>query len=530
MPADIKWFWAHRRNASLHHFSFLMHGLSGKGWEPAVNFWFDNQIVIGVPGKGCYVFYDENQLNSKAKYKDVQESIDNNPNFVTDFRRRTDEIFGAIFFKAIAIDEANLSLLPNKELHRLYTEYIQAMMVAPIITVQLWGIEACFDENYLIMKFLRQRRSELGRGREFQFYKEMLSVNVGETVPFTEQKDFYRVAEALDKPEIVELFKGNSDAEVSKKLRKHIGENELLEKHMTKYEWVHTEYVSGGWSREKWIGLLREILLVDERPKEKLAKLLAGFNDLNQKRTKAIEELKPSDDVRHAIDALSELIAQRDWTKGYFTKLLLSHNKLLGEVARRMGLEKEDLLYYSYKELDDYLTSDKVLSMSELKERKSNGYAIVIKHGELELVTGKEIIKSLIEKEGISEPFEKIASVSSFKGLAASMGVVRGKARVLEDASRLSELEKGEILVTYMTTIEFTPAFRKASGVITDEGGMSCHAAIVSREFKIPCVVGTKIATRVLQTGDEIEIDGGAGKVKILKHVSPTSAAEAVDI
>jgi len=200
----------------------------------------------------------------------------------------------------------------------------------------------------------------------------------------------------------------------------------------------------------------------------------------------------------------------------------------LNEIAKRVGVEKEDMLNYSYKEMDDYLTGGKVLSKSELEGRKSNGYVIVIKHGKLKLVIGKKAIQELIEKEGISEPFEKLESVSSIKGLAASMGVVRGKARVLEDASRLSELEDGEILVTYMTTIEFTPAFRKAGGVITDEGGMSCHAAIISREFKLPCVVGTKIATRVLQTGDEIEVDGGAGKVKIIKSVTPTSEIETV--
>jgi pyruvate,water dikinase len=94
--------------------------------------------------------------------------------------------------------------------------------------------------------------------------------------------------------------------------------------------------------------------------------------------------------------------------------------------------------------------------------------------------------------------------------------MIRGKARVLEDASRISELKEGEILVTYMTTIEFIPAFRKAAAVVTDEGGMSCHAAIISREFKLPCVVGTKVATRVLKTGDEIEVDATNGAVRIL--------------
>ena len=67
-----------------------------------------------------------------------------------------------------------------------------------------------------------------------------------------------------------------------------------------------------------------------------------------------------------------------------------------------------------------------------------------------------------------------------------------------------------------MTTIEFTPLFRKAIAVITDEGGMSCHAAIVSREFKLPCIVGTKIGTRALKTGDMVEVDANKGIIKII--------------
>jgi len=58
--------------------------------------------------------------------------------------------------------------------------------------------------------------------------------------------------------------------------------------------------------------------------------------------------------------------------------------------------------------------------------------------------------------------------------------------------------------------------FRKATAVVTDEGGMSCHAAIISREFKLPCVVGTRIATRIVRTGDEIEVDAVRGVVRLL--------------
>jgi len=177
-----------------------------------------------------------------------------------------------------------------------------------------------------------------------------------------------------------------------------------------------------------------------------------------------------------------------------------------------------DLLNYSYNELFDYFKTKKKLTKKETEDRKKNGFALVIRNGKLKVISGKKNIQEVIKKEKIFEPFEKIIFTSSFKGLSASRGIIRGKARVLEDASKIPEFKEGEIIVTYMTTMEFTPIFRKTKAVVTDEGGMSCHAAIISREFKVPCIVGSKVATRVVKTGDKIEVDANKGVVKILER------------
>jgi phosphoenolpyruvate synthase/pyruvate phosphate dikinase len=70
-------------------------------------------------------------------------------------------------------------------------------------------------------------------------------------------------------------------------------------------------------------------------------------------------------------------------------------------------------------------------------------------------------------------------------------------------------LLQGNILVCPMTLPDYVPAMKKARAIITNEGGITCHAAIISRELKIPCIVGTKIATQVLKDGDRVEVDAG---------------------
>jgi pyruvate, water dikinase len=99
------------------------------------------------------------------------------------------------------------------------------------------------------------------------------------------------------------------------------------------------------------------------------------------------------------------------------------------------------------------------------------------------------------------------------RGFGASPGVVGGVVHLLRRAAETEQLKAGEILVTSMTTPDMVPAMTRAAAIVTDEGGMTCHAAIVSRELGVPCVVGTRNATQVLKDRQEVTVDGKMGTV-----------------
>lgn len=99
------------------------------------------------------------------------------------------------------------------------------------------------------------------------------------------------------------------------------------------------------------------------------------------------------------------------------------------------------------------------------------------------------------------------------KGLPASPGMVAGKASVIMDVSDINEFQQGDILVTEMTAPDWVPAMKKAKAIVTNSGGMTCHAAIVSRELQIPCIVATKNATEIIKDGQEITVDAVNGVV-----------------
>jgi pyruvate,water dikinase len=121
-------------------------------------------------------------------------------------------------------------------------------------------------------------------------------------------------------------------------------------------------------------------------------------------------------------------------------------------------------------------------------------------------------IRSLLNIKAGETP-EGIQEIS---GLVASPGIMRGRVKIVKEKKDMNKILPGDILVATTTRPELMPAIRRCAAIITDAGGITSHAAIVSREFKIPCIVNTKIATQVLKDGDMVEVNANKGVVKIL--------------
>jgi|SRR3989339_573661 len=100
------------------------------------------------------------------------------------------------------------------------------------------------------------------------------------------------------------------------------------------------------------------------------------------------------------------------------------------------------------------------------------------------------------------------------KGTPASRGIITGAVKIINIPADFSKLKPGDILVAPMTRPEYLPLMKIAGGIVTDEGGVTCHAAIVSRELGIPCIIGTQVATEVLKDGDEVEVDANLGVIR----------------
>ena len=121
------------------------------------------------------------------------------------------------------------------------------------------------------------------------------------------------------------------------------------------------------------------------------------------------------------------------------------------------------------------------------------------------------------------------------RGLGASPGMAAGKVKIVLDIDELDKIKDGDIMVTTMTTPDMVPAMRRASGIVTDEGGVTCHASIISRELGIPCVVGTGDATTTLKENSGVTLDGKKGLVfegisQTKEEAAPVASVEAAPI
>lgn len=170
--------------------------------------------------------------------------------------------------------------------------------------------------------------------------------------------------------------------------------------------------------------------------------------------------------------------------------------------------------------------NERVLSDSELVELTEMGKRIQAHYGEpmdtewafekgnLFLLQARPIT-TLGDNESTANDDDTTASNKNVivKGLGASPGTASGKVKIVLDIDELDKIKDGDIMVTTMTTPDMVPAMRRASGIITDEGGVTCHASIISRELGIPCVVGTGSATSTLEENVGVTLDGKKGLV-----------------
>ena len=205
---------------------------------------------------------------------------------------------------------------------------------------------------------------------------------------------------------------------------------------------------------------------------------------------------------RHMVDFMQYIVFYRTHRTDVVNRAQYHIIPTLRTLARKRGLSYQRALYCTIEELFGVLPPK-----TEIKERMID-CAIVMEKRNIRCVVGSELekLRELVREDAVG--------CSEFSGTIACKGIVRGTARIIFRTEDFGKVRVGDILVTPMTNPHMIPIMKKAAAFVTDEGGITCHAAIIAREMKKPCVIGTKIATKIFKDGDRVEVDADSGVVR----------------
>jgi len=290
------------------------------------------------------------------------------------------------------------------------------------------------------------------------------------------------------------------------KLPKHI--EGMIANHIKEYEWFLTFHFLGEPMTREYVTSTVMELIKTKDCRKRLAEMQSEFEDRN-KRIQKVKTTSPR--LRNLINICEEYGHMRTYRIDIATEGTFYLRSLLGEIAKRIGLDYNDFIYLTVEEIIKALSGKLKINSLHEKIAKRKDYFIIytVNDGEVFLFEGNEY-----------KPAELLAPQNqTIVGKVAQRGRVTGKVKVIWNFGEIDKVNKGDIIVSPMTTPEMVVGILKCGGIITDEGGIASHAAQISREFKIPCIMGTGNATSVLKDNDIVEIiaDGAEGIVNIVK-------------
>ena len=234
---------------------------------------------------------------------------------------------------------------------------------------------------------------------------------------------------------------------------------------------------------------------------------------VNETQTEAIEFDKQYKNLNQLekkfIDFIEFIKFIREHRKQYFSKVFYCLYQTSKRLLESWGVDDLDPgLVFSYELL---LGKDFIIKNKNQILKRSEGFAFY-NNGEAQFF--HNTFNGYLSND--LEDFKRVLSrvhTNNIRGVVAFRGRVKSKVVVAIKNADFLKIKHGDILVTSMTRPEVLPYLGKVSGIITDEGGVTCHAAIIARELEIPCIIGTKIATTVLKNGDLVELDALNGRV-----------------
>ncbi len=371
---------------------------------------------------------------------------------------------------------------------KLYFEFARSIGI--YIRLVMFGLEA-------LEKFLGKIIWDLIKNPKD---REILTFPLYVSYIQRQHEELFKITELLPKKEFLLLKSGIKNMERYNQLKKQ------LKEYRKKLGWTFLNYAS------HQLPSFQEIFKIAISMARNFQGEKEQFKILKKKRAIKLAKLrKTSPMTKKTINLLDALLEIRDQRKAFWLKILLPFKNWLTKFAAIYGLSYEDACWLTWDEQCLLGQSQRSKFLKTIRGRKNNCIACYgLGKKDFIIFTKKDamdIIEALFRKE----------KIKTLSGMPACNGKITGKIRIILGKAEIKKFKEGYILVASHTTPDYVSIMKKAKAILTERGGITSHAAIISRELGIPCVVGIRGLIGNLKDGDLVEVDADKGVVRILK-------------
>lgn len=443
-----------------------------------------------------YCFYNEGRADWYIELDDIKKvytAIINvgkhNRNLSADLIEKWMPYQGEFYQKCLEIGRTNLNKLDDVEFITLHNDFFELTLRKNSSSSFIDGFALGTDE--LLARKIKK---------------------VYDNHPISQEMRFSEVFSALTAP-IHLSFINQAEVDLLKAallIKMGAKRDKVIKAHQLKYFWIRNNYVDAQVLSPEYFSEEIDTLLKKVDIKKQLDEInsIPRINKINKE--KLLKRLTLEPGLMFLLKVSEDFTYWQDerkkasfWTAHYA-------HLLLEEMSRRASIPLDELKYMTPREM--FTIFDEMPNRRELQARRKNSVCYWDINGH-EILSGDEcdkVKKAIVGKQDLSD-------IDDFRGLTACIGKVRGTVKVVKSATEIDKVKKGDILVAVMTRPDYVPAMKRASAIVTDEGGVTCHAAIIARELNIPCIIGTKIATQVLKDNMTVEVNANHSWVRIIR-------------
>lgn len=301
-----------------------------------------------------------------------------------------------------------------------------------------------------------------------------------------------------------------------------------FQEHERKYFWIRYEQEGDALTVEHFFEIIVRMMDEGIDAREALSNVQLRRNRARQRFDETQAAISLNNDAGHLLDVSRKFVYWKLHLREVKVRFYCCMDGLMDEIAGRLGLDRYQVRHLMVEELAGALRGEVEVDGESMNRR--------IEYCVFHFSAGQTVV---YEGQRARDLFSVVSDtdVSATKvvtGVCAFPGVIEGRVTQVLDVENGDRFPRGDVLVAYMTDVGVVPAMKRARAIVTDVGGVTCHASIIAREFNIPCVIGTKIATKVLLDGYRVEVDATKGIVTVLSKEgtvdpSPEACADEQD-